>query len=56
MPITSLMRGLAIKLILFCGVVEGLQQLQFTVLLAGTAVVLAGIVLSDYVFRVKAGS
>lgn len=50
------MRGLTIKLILFCGIVEGLQHLDFMVLVAGSAVALAGVVLSDYVFRVRAGN
>jgi len=45
------MRGLAIKLILFCGIIEGLQRVNLTVLLAGSAAALAVIVCSDYVFR-----
>ena len=40
---------------LFCGIVEALQHIDLMVLLAGSAVALAGVVLSDYVFRVKEG-
>lgn len=45
------MRALAIKLILFWGIVEGLQHVNLMVLLAGSAIALAGIVCLDYVFR-----
>ena len=50
------MRGLAIKLILFWGIVEGLQHVDLMVLLAGSAVALACVVFSDYVFRLRAGN
>lgn len=48
------MRALAIKLILFCGVVEGLQYVDLPVLVAGTGMALAGIVCMDYLARAKA--
>ena len=47
------MRALAIKLILFCGVVEGLRYVDLPVLMAGTGVALAGIVFMDYLLRPK---
>jgi hypothetical protein len=47
------MRRLAIKLILFCGILEGLGRVNLTVLLAGTATPLAAVVCSDYVFRMR---
>ena len=47
------MRGLAIKLILFFGVMEGLQRVDLMVLLAGISVGVALIVCADYVFRMR---
>jgi hypothetical protein len=47
------MRRLAIELIVFCGILEGLQRVNLMVLVAGLAVTLAGIVCIDYVFRAE---
>lgn len=48
------MRALAIKLILFCGVVEGLQHVDLLILVAGTGMAMAVIVCTDYIARAKA--
>jgi hypothetical protein len=47
------MRRLAINLILFCAILEGLGHVNLTVLLAGAAMGLAAVVCSDYVFRME---